>query len=68
VHLPEGRHREHEWMNLFEAACGRPVRQPHILAARPRTSRRNASGGESTPTPAPQSGSPARARKSNRMS
>jgi hypothetical protein len=24
VHLPEGWHREHEWMNLFEAACGPP--------------------------------------------
>jgi hypothetical protein len=22
LHLPEGWHREHEWMNLFEAACG----------------------------------------------
>jgi Transposase DDE domain group 1 len=25
IHLPEGRHREHEWMNLFEAACGPPA-------------------------------------------
>jgi hypothetical protein len=25
VHLPEGWHREHEWMNLFEAACGPPA-------------------------------------------
>jgi Transposase DDE domain group 1 len=25
VHLPEGWHRETEWMNLFEAACGPPV-------------------------------------------
>jgi hypothetical protein len=24
IHLPEGWHREHEWMNLFEAACGPP--------------------------------------------
>jgi hypothetical protein len=24
MHLPEGWHREHEWMNLFEAACGPP--------------------------------------------
>jgi hypothetical protein len=24
LHLPEGWHREHEWMNLFEAACGPP--------------------------------------------
>jgi hypothetical protein len=27
VHLPEGWHREHEWMNLFEAACGPPPAQ-----------------------------------------
>jgi hypothetical protein len=26
LHLPEGWHREHEWMNLFEAACGPPSR------------------------------------------
>jgi hypothetical protein len=26
VHLPEEWHREQEWMNLFEAACGPPVR------------------------------------------
>jgi hypothetical protein len=25
MHLPEGWHREHEWMNLFEAACGQPA-------------------------------------------
>jgi hypothetical protein len=25
VHLPEGWHREHEWMNLFTAACGPPA-------------------------------------------
>ena len=25
MHLPEGWHREHEWMNLFEAACGPPA-------------------------------------------
>ena len=25
VHLPEGWHREHEWMNLFLAACGPPA-------------------------------------------
>jgi hypothetical protein len=25
VHLPEGWHREQEWMNLFEAACGPPT-------------------------------------------
>jgi len=25
VHLSEGWHREHEWMNLFEAACGPPA-------------------------------------------
>ena len=25
VHLPDGWHREHEWMNLFEAACGPPA-------------------------------------------
>jgi Transposase DDE domain group 1 len=25
VHLPEGWHREHEWMNLFQAACGPPA-------------------------------------------
>ena len=24
VHLPEGWHRDCEWMNLFEAACGPP--------------------------------------------
>ena len=26
LHLPEGWHREQEWMNLFEAACGPPAR------------------------------------------
>ena len=26
LHLPEGWHREQEWMNLFEAACGPPPR------------------------------------------
>jgi hypothetical protein len=25
VHLPEGWHCEHEWMNLFQAACGPPA-------------------------------------------
>jgi hypothetical protein len=25
LHLPEGWHREHEWMNMFEAACGPPA-------------------------------------------
>jgi hypothetical protein len=25
MHLPEGWHREHQWMNLFEAACGPPA-------------------------------------------
>jgi Transposase DDE domain group 1 len=25
MHLPEGWHRAHEWMNLFEAACGPPA-------------------------------------------
>ncbi len=25
VHLPEGWHREHEWMNLLQAACGPPA-------------------------------------------
>ena len=24
LHLPEGWHREHEWLNLFTAACGPP--------------------------------------------
>jgi hypothetical protein len=26
LHLPQDWHREHEWMNLFEAACGPPAR------------------------------------------
>jgi hypothetical protein len=26
LHLPEGWHREQEWLNLFEAACGPPAR------------------------------------------
>jgi hypothetical protein len=25
LHLPEGWHREHEWLNLLAAACGPPV-------------------------------------------
>jgi hypothetical protein len=25
LHLPEGRHHEQEWMNLFETACGPPA-------------------------------------------
>ena len=25
LHLPEGWHREHQWQNLFEAACGPPA-------------------------------------------
>jgi hypothetical protein len=25
VHLPQGWHREHEWLNLWEAACGPPA-------------------------------------------
>jgi hypothetical protein len=25
LHLPQGRHRQHEWLNLFEAACGPPA-------------------------------------------
>ena len=40
VHLPDGWHREHEWVNLFEAACGarqqqRPdqTRSPHPIYA-----------------------------------
>jgi hypothetical protein len=28
VHLPEGWHRDREWMNLFEAACGPPPARP----------------------------------------
>ncbi len=28
LHLPEGWHREQDWMNLFEAACGPPARRP----------------------------------------
>jgi hypothetical protein len=28
IHLPEGWHREPEWMNLFEAACGPPAAAP----------------------------------------
>ena len=28
LHLPEGWHREQEWMNLFEAACGPPAQAP----------------------------------------
>lgn len=28
VHLPEGWHREHEWMNLFTATCGPPAAAP----------------------------------------
>ncbi len=26
LHLPEGWHREHQWMTLFEAACGPPAK------------------------------------------
>jgi hypothetical protein len=26
LHLPDGWHREHEWMSLFHAACGPPTR------------------------------------------
>jgi hypothetical protein len=26
LHLPEGWHREHDWLNLFAAACGPPAR------------------------------------------
>ena len=25
LHLPEGWHREHEWINLFAATCGTPA-------------------------------------------
>jgi hypothetical protein len=25
LHLPRGRHREHEWASLFRAACGPPA-------------------------------------------
>jgi hypothetical protein len=25
LHLPDGWHRETDWMNLFEAACGPPA-------------------------------------------
>ena len=25
LHLPQGWHREHQWMTLFEAACGPPA-------------------------------------------
>jgi hypothetical protein len=25
LHLPEGWHRDQEWLNLFEAACGPPA-------------------------------------------
>ena len=28
LHLPEGWHREHEWMNLLETACGHPPQRP----------------------------------------
>jgi hypothetical protein len=25
LHLPDGWHREHQWMTLFQAACGPPA-------------------------------------------
>ncbi len=28
LHLPEGWHRQHEWQNLFAAACGPPPKRP----------------------------------------
>jgi hypothetical protein len=28
LHLPEGWHRQQEWLNLFEAACGPPTTAP----------------------------------------
>ena len=28
LHLPEGWHREQEWLNLWDAACGPPAAQP----------------------------------------
>jgi hypothetical protein len=52
MRLPEGSHREHEWMNLFTAACGPPpatawparTRSPHphrLTAPRPSRQRQN---------------------------
>jgi hypothetical protein len=39
VHLPEGWHREHEWMSLSEAACGPPpargLTSPNPVTASP---------------------------------
>jgi hypothetical protein len=40
IHLPDGWHHEHHWMNLFEAACGPPPPRPdqppgHRTPARP---------------------------------
>jgi hypothetical protein len=37
LHLPEGRHREHEWLNLFEAACGPPAKAACPARNRSRT-------------------------------
>jgi hypothetical protein len=66
LHLPEGWHREREWLNLFESACGPPQRPdqprpgPHPTphgTPRPTPTRRTrpaaqeVSGG--TPTPQP---------------
>ena len=41
VHLPEGWHREHEWMNLFEAAC-RAARHRGLTSPDPVTAPRTA--------------------------
>ena len=50
IHLPEGWHRETEWMNLFETACGPPARRgmtsPDPVTALPRPN-----GPDLAPTP-----------------
>ena len=48
LHLPEGWHREHEWLTLFAAACGPPPLRPD--PPRPGHRTRTASG-HPDPTP-----------------
>ncbi len=62
MHLPEGWHRETEWMNLFEAACGPPAPcgltspEPVTALPRPKPKRPPAQDPRQGPVDQPQKG------------
>ena len=63
LHLPEGWHREHEWMNLFDAACGPPAARPD----QPRPGHRILTAARGHPDPDPRARNPDKPQKGQRQ-